>query len=348
MTASPLDRLKWAAAVTQDPELTAGAKILSPVLAYMANAKTGKCSPSVGRLAKLTGQGPRAVQLGLGALRDRGWLSYKAGPGGYARSSCNTYTLNFDKLTAYDPWAPLNVRSEVPLNDGAGVPLNEHSQTPAQNSARPLNERSPEQGLEQGLEQGGRPTGFAVPPLRADGGPEEKDSDSENDNPILSWLRSDESGAVMRMGRQDLTQEWIDATKGMSLAEAKATRAKVRGSCTPLHFKDALGRAPKPAAGDGAPCVSVRGWLKAQTGLASVYVKDANLFRLIQIYGPDTMLALARHAHESGGLDKELLCFWYKGRKSSYGGWDYYVPKAPLPEEMSEDAVREIVCGVPV
>lgn len=71
-----------------------------------------------------------------------------------------------------------------------------------------------------------------------------------------------------------------------------------------------------------------------------VYVKNAVLVAHAQEYGWMTLVDLSEHARQLGdGLSADLFSYWFKGRESPHGGWDYYSPKKMIEKSMSIEEV---------
>jgi hypothetical protein len=120
------DRFRWLIAVIADPRLTAAQKNVATRLVLHFNGKTGRCFPSVARLAAGCAMTRQGVQKALGVLKDRGLVDY---PDIRGRGHTRQYLL------LMPPAAPPTVLAEgekppeveiiPPENANGGLPFDE-------------------------------------------------------------------------------------------------------------------------------------------------------------------------------------------------------------------------------
>lgn len=145
---SPVDRLRWLEMVTDRMRGNATAVYVALALLNHRHHKTGRCNPSVPRLAHCTGQSERTVRRAVAMLETAELISVKRHMGkNGGRSSDYEFTLTPDK------------------SDG-GTPVRPHGGTPAKSDIKPPS------NLAAGTH---RVNTGATPPLVAGGEREEKD-----------------------------------------------------------------------------------------------------------------------------------------------------------------------------
>jgi hypothetical protein len=111
VTASPLDRLQWAAAVAADPSLHHAAKILAAVLACGANKDTGTCIQPLAKLAAASDLGQRTVWGGARELAVAGWLTI----GDRRGRDWKVYRLNLERGIGYNPFPSESPSTSHPI-----------------------------------------------------------------------------------------------------------------------------------------------------------------------------------------------------------------------------------------
>lgn len=109
----------------------------------------------------------------------------------------------------------------------------------------------------------------------------------------------------------------------------------------PDQVEDSSGTGPASRPDDSEISKALRDEVQRRAR-GDVFVKSASLLTAARRYGVAQVLALADHAGEIGaGISKELGNFWFNGRKSAYGGWDFYEPKRPLEQEQSAEEIAK-------
>ncbi|MCG8097262.1 MAG: helix-turn-helix domain-containing protein [Candidatus Thiodiazotropha endolucinida] len=146
---SPIDRLKWLAAIAGFDGIRGGAVVrIAIVLAKHCNQKTGMAHPSIQTIASMTGLSQRSVRTGLSELEEAKFLTITRSSGG-ASSLTNSYCLTNKKGV----YSGSGVNLSTGVNCSSGV--NYSSVTPKLQFQEPLNPTSPEQGIEQGKNKNG-------------------------------------------------------------------------------------------------------------------------------------------------------------------------------------------------
>lgn len=146
---SPLDRLHWLELVAEKMRGNATAVYVALSLLNHRNHKTGRCNPSVPRLAHYTGHSESTVRRGIAMLETAELISVKRHMGkSGGRSSDYQFTL-------------------TPAKSDGGTPVKRNGGTPVKSDIKPPS------NLNAGT-QGINP-GSATPPLEA-GGEHKKDN----------------------------------------------------------------------------------------------------------------------------------------------------------------------------
>lgn len=141
---SPLDRLKWLAAIAGFDGVRGGSVVrIAIVLAKHCNQKTSIAHPSIQTIASMTGLSQRSVRTGLSELEEAKFLTITRSSGG-APSFTNSYCLTKEK--GVNSGSGVNISTGVNCTSG----VNYNSVTPELQFQEPLKPTSPEQGIEQG------------------------------------------------------------------------------------------------------------------------------------------------------------------------------------------------------
>lgn len=102
-TRTPQQKYAFLWRLVADTGLSLAAKaVTTALLLRFHNAKTGRCDPSISRLAKTVGIGRRTVFNAIDELRDTGWITVKSTHGG-APSHTNQYAFDFDRTASASP-----------------------------------------------------------------------------------------------------------------------------------------------------------------------------------------------------------------------------------------------------
>jgi hypothetical protein len=156
--------------------------------------------------------------------------------------------------------------------------------------------------------------------------------------------------AGCKIGR-DNWQSWrgmIDRAFAGNHEEAAKAALQIQATERWPDQVEALKETKKPEVKDEASIASSLHRFVVGIVGGDVFVKAHDLLAAAKLYGPDEVRRLAEHAAEIGSLSKELARNWFHGRKSQYGGWDFYAPKKKLETPKTADEVMAEIEQVPV